>query len=248
MSSGFVLGDDFARVLTETTQALVCVLDADGRILLFNDACERSTGFSREEVIGRDARDFVIPHEEAEAFGDVLAYIWRTSLSSPQVGHWVTKDGGRRLIAWSNKLLPSVDGGASYLVTTGIDLTENTTQTEGAFAGDENRRCDRGAKAGFAHPLRDVGVDCEVVVDPRREPAVARSADRGVVVGEDAHADLEDGLVVTVVPSDHRRGVVAFVPEDGRRGHVQEPGRFLRHRREYSLRRRLGRDERGDAA
>jgi len=42
--SEFVLGDDFARALTETTQALVCVLDSGGRILLFNDACERSTG------------------------------------------------------------------------------------------------------------------------------------------------------------------------------------------------------------
>jgi len=41
MSTEFVLGDDFARVLTETTQALVCVLDSEGRILLFNDACER---------------------------------------------------------------------------------------------------------------------------------------------------------------------------------------------------------------
>ena len=123
MSTEFVLGDDFARVLTETTQALVCVLDCDGRILLFNDACERSIGYRREEVIGRDARDVVIPQEEAEAFGDVLAYIWRTGLSSPQVGHWTAKDGQRRLIAWSNKLMPAADGETKYLVTTGIDLT-----------------------------------------------------------------------------------------------------------------------------
>src|SRR5881398_1412357 len=99
-ASDFMLGDEFARVLTETTQSLVCVLDKDGRILLFNDACERATGFGREEVLGRDARDFVIPREEAEAFDEVLAHIWRTGLSSPQVGHWQTRDGGRRLIAW----------------------------------------------------------------------------------------------------------------------------------------------------
>src|SRR3954463_7761165 len=136
MSTGFVLGDDFARVLTETTQALVCVLDSGGRILLFNDACERSTGYGSDEVLGRDAREVVIPAEEAEAFGDVLAYIWRTGLSSPQVGNWMTKDGGRRLIAWSNKLMPAIDGGKKYLVTTGIDLTENAAQTEGAFVGD----------------------------------------------------------------------------------------------------------------
>ena len=49
-------------------------------------------------VLGRDARDFVIPPEEAEAFGAVLEYICSTGLSSPQVGHWMTKDGGRRLL------------------------------------------------------------------------------------------------------------------------------------------------------
>ena len=65
MSGEFVLGDDFARVLTETTQALVCVLDSGGRILLFNDACERTTGFTRDEVLGRHARELVIPPGES---------------------------------------------------------------------------------------------------------------------------------------------------------------------------------------
>ena len=157
MSNEFVLGDEFARILTETTQALVCVLDSSGRILLFNDSCERSTGFSRDEVLGRDARDFVIPEEEAEAFGDVLAYIWRTGLPSPQVGHWRTKDGGRRLIAWSNRLMPAVDSKARYLVTTGIDLTNSATQAEGAFTGDvEGKLAEVGRLAQEQRALRRV--------------------------------------------------------------------------------------------
>ena len=49
-SPDFVLGDDFARVLTETTMSLVCVLGEDGRILFFNEACERLTGFTRAEA------------------------------------------------------------------------------------------------------------------------------------------------------------------------------------------------------
>ena len=61
----FVVGDSFARVLTETTQSLVCVYDRDGRILLFNEACERATGFTRDEVLGRNARDVVIPPRSA---------------------------------------------------------------------------------------------------------------------------------------------------------------------------------------
>ena len=111
-SGQFVVGESFARILTETTQSLVCVLDRDGRILLFNEACERATGFRRDEVLGRDARDFVIPAEEREAFGEFLAYVWKTGTPSPQVGHWQTKDGGRRLIAWSNRPMTDADGRA----------------------------------------------------------------------------------------------------------------------------------------
>jgi PAS domain S-box-containing protein len=124
-------------VFTET-QSLVCVLNEKGRILLFNEGCERVTGFSREEVLGKDARDFVIPLEEAEAFGEVLAHIWRTRHSSPQVGHWMTKDGGRRLIAWSNKPVLGEDGAPIYLVTAGVDLTDRAgaAHEARAFEGD----------------------------------------------------------------------------------------------------------------
>src|SRR4051812_45886963 len=139
----FVPGDAYARILTETTQSLVAVLDAGGRILLFNEACERATGFSRAEVIGHDARDFVIPPEERDAFTEFLAYVIATGASAPQVGHWMTKDGGRRLIAWSNKPMTSSEGGPATIVTTGIDLTDRAPRTdeeERALAGDPSAK------------------------------------------------------------------------------------------------------------
>src|SRR4051794_16440879 len=135
----FILGESFAAILTETTQSLVCVYDAEARILLFNDACERATGFSREEVVGRDAREFVIPPEEREAFGEFLRYVWKTGKPSPQVGHWRTKAGGRRLIAWSNRPMIGADGAPAALVTTGIDLTDRDShrdEDDRALQGD----------------------------------------------------------------------------------------------------------------
>src|SRR4051795_8392424 len=133
----FELGEAFAAILTETTQSLVCVYDRDARIILFNDACERATGFRREELLGRDARDFVIPAEEREAFSEFLTYVWKTGRPSPQVGHWRTKDGGSRLIAWSNRPMSDADGTPVRLVTTGIDLTDRPPrQEDDALQGD----------------------------------------------------------------------------------------------------------------
>ena len=201
MSTEFVLGDDFARALTETTQALVCVLDSGGRILLFNDACERTTGYGRDEVLGRDARELVIPPEESEAFGDVLAYIWRTGLSSPQVGHWVTKDGGRRLIAWSNRLMPAVDGSDSYLVTTGIDLTESAEESEGALSGDvEAKLAEVGRLAQEQRALRRVATLVASEAKPERVfAAVSEETARVLDVTASAVFRYEGDDTATVV-------------------------------------------------
>src|SRR5690242_17051957 len=216
MSTGFVLGDDFARVLTETTQALVCVLDSDGRIVLFNDACERSTGYRRDEVLGRDAREVVIPAEEAEAFGDVLAYIWRTGLSSPQVGHWATSDGGRRLIAWSNKLMQTMQGNGSYLVTTGIDLTESIEATEGALVGDVGAKlAEVGRLAQEQRALRRVATLVASEATPERVfMAVSEETSRVLEVNASAVFRYEGDDTATVVGRHDRDGVGVFAVGD----------------------------------
>jgi PAS domain S-box-containing protein len=216
MSTEFVLGDEFARALTETTQALVCVLDSGGRILLFNDACVRTTGYDRAEVLGRDARDCVIPPEEAEAFGDVLAYIWRTGLSSPQVGHWTTKDGRRRLIAWSNRLMPAVDGNSSYLVTTGIDLTESAEESEGALIGDvEAKLAEVGRLAQEQRALRRVATLVASEATPERVfMAVSEETARVLEVNAAAVFRYEGDDTASVVGRLDRDGAGVFAVGD----------------------------------
>jgi PAS domain S-box-containing protein len=114
----------FAAALAETSQCLVCVFDAEGTIVRFNRACEHATGLAREEVLGRDARDVVIPPEDREIFGEFLAEVWETRRPSPKEGEWLTADGGRRLIAWANEPVLGEDGEVALLVTTGLDITE----------------------------------------------------------------------------------------------------------------------------
>jgi PAS domain S-box-containing protein len=189
-SEDLVLGDAFARTLTETTQALVCVLDREGRILLFNDACERATGYTREEVLGRDACEVVIPPEECEPFHEVLAWIWKTGLSSPQVGHWQTKDGGRRLIAWSNKPMPGDDGTPLYLVTSGLDLTDRARREadERALEGDpEAKLAEIGQLAQEQRALRRVATLVASEASPERV-FTAVSAECARVLGVNASA------------------------------------------------------------
>jgi len=114
----------YIDALAETGVGMVCVLDRSGRIVVFDEGCERSTGFRASDVVGRDALDVVIPPDEADAFRRFLEDVWETGHSSPQVGHWLTRDGDRRLISWSNRPIVSPDGRVDQLFTVGIDLTE----------------------------------------------------------------------------------------------------------------------------
>jgi PAS domain S-box-containing protein len=192
----------------------VCVLDHRGRILFFNDACERTTGFSRHEVLGRDARDFVIPPEERPAFGDVLSYIWSTGLSSPQVGHWLTKDGGRRLIAWSNKPVSNDDGAVEYLVTSGIDLTEHDGEASngGALSGDRDAKlAEIGRLAQEQRALRRVATLVASEASPEQVfVAVSQECARVLDVTTSAVLRYEGNDTATVVGRHTRDGVSAF--------------------------------------
>ena len=208
LTPDFILGDELAKVLTETTMSLVCVLDQDARILFFNDACERVTGFSRGEVVGCDARDYVIPPEEAETFKEVLDYIWKTGLSSPQVGHWLTRDGNRKLIAWSNRLMPSENGGPALLVTSGIDLSAPAGGDEGALeGGPEAKLAEVGRLAQEQRALRRVATLVASEASPERVfTAVSEEAARVLEVDASAVFRYEGDDTATIVGRHSRAG------------------------------------------
>jgi PAS domain S-box-containing protein len=212
--SDLEFGDAFAEVLTETTQALVCVLDRNGHIILFNDACERATGFTRNEVLGRPIFDSVIPREEAEAFREVLAFIWKTAHSSPQVGHWQTKHGGRRLIAWSNKPVEGADGLPAYLVTSGIDLTDRESEEDGEPAMEGNpeaKLAEVGRLAQEQRALRRVATLVASEAGPERVfMAVSAECARVLEVNASAVWRYEGDDTATVVGRHNRDGIDPF--------------------------------------
>src|SRR3954465_175556 len=120
--------------LVDTPPTLVCVLDADGRIVRFNRACERVTGWTSAEVIGRDARETVIPPEDHAAFTEMIRGMVATGAPNPQQGQWVTRDGYRRVIAWANRPLRDENGGVRFVVTSGLDITERESAASELWA------------------------------------------------------------------------------------------------------------------
>ncbi|HSN14164.1 MAG TPA: PAS domain S-box protein, partial [Anaeromyxobacteraceae bacterium] len=120
---------DLAQVFLETVGALVVVLDREGGILRWNAACERATGYSREEMLGRPFWDLLVP-EERDGVRGVFDRLLARNMPSRHENHWVGRNGTRRLISWSNAILSGEGEEVRAIVATGIDITERTRAEE----------------------------------------------------------------------------------------------------------------------
>lgn len=114
---------EFIEAVLETAGALVVVLDRHGRILRFNRACEQTTGYSSEEIVGKTVWDVLLVPEEIDAVKALFARLAGGEPRSEYENVWVSKDGRRRRIAWSNTVITNRQGTVEYVVGTGIDVT-----------------------------------------------------------------------------------------------------------------------------
>ncbi|MDZ8067547.1 MAG: response regulator [Nostoc sp. DedQUE08] len=115
---------NFISAVLDTVGALVIVLNSQGQIVRFNQACEQITGYSFDEVRGRYSWNLLLLPEEVEAVKAVFDQLRSGQLSNNYENYWVMKDGSRRLIAWSNTILKDYQGCVEYIVATGIDITD----------------------------------------------------------------------------------------------------------------------------
>src|SRR5271154_6293981 len=115
---------NFVSTILDTVGALVVVLDGEGRILRFNPACELTTGYSMEEVQGKCIWDLFLFAEEADRFRAIFEVLRTDLLPQAYQSCWITRHGDQRLIAWSSTLLPGNAETSSYIIATGIDITE----------------------------------------------------------------------------------------------------------------------------
>ena len=118
----------------DTVGALVVVLDREGRIVRFNRACEQMTGYSVEESMSKFVWDLFVAPEEAPEFRQLFLRIRDSLARTEYESGWVTRDGRQRTIAWSAALLPATEQTPSYVIASGIDVTEQR-RAEAKFRG-----------------------------------------------------------------------------------------------------------------
>ena len=115
---------DFIEAVLNAVDALVVVLNPQGRILNFNQACERVTGYSLVHVKDHCVWELLAPPEEQAAVKALFEALTAGQSATKAKHHWVTRDGEHRLIDWSNTILRNAQGEVEYVIGTGIDITD----------------------------------------------------------------------------------------------------------------------------
>jgi PAS domain S-box-containing protein len=115
---------NFVSAILDTVGALVLVLDTTGRVVRYNRVCERISGYTFADLVdGYLPEDLLLPEERAQArelFKDACAGRIQNSYEL----HWACRDGRCRRIAWTATALRDALGEVNFVITTGVDVTE----------------------------------------------------------------------------------------------------------------------------
>lgn len=116
---------EFSDLILDTADAIILVLNLEGRIVRVNDYFLRITDWTEEEVTGEDWFELCVPEHDRERVQNVFNQTARDSGSRGIVNPVLTKFGQQRQIRWSNNVLRDGQNEISAILAVGIDVTDH---------------------------------------------------------------------------------------------------------------------------
>lgn len=120
----------FTAVVLDTTATAIVVVDLDGRIDRLNRTAASWIGRHEDELVGVEAAQAFPLAEDRERLVRRFAGLRDHEFPETDEQEWVTPEGRRRNIVWSNRWLTDELGRRSHLVKTGVDVTESRAALE----------------------------------------------------------------------------------------------------------------------
>ncbi|MFZ2447647.1 MAG: DUF3365 domain-containing protein [Syntrophobacteraceae bacterium] len=121
---------DFVESLVNTAQAIILVLDNEGRTVRFNPYLEFISGYRLDDVRGKDWFDIFLAPGDSERIRGIFLPTDSTRRVRGYVYPIVTKEGKERQIEWYNEDLNRSDGTRIGILSIGQDITERKKAEE----------------------------------------------------------------------------------------------------------------------
>lgn len=127
---------NFVSAVLDTAATMVIISNTEGRIIRFNRTCEKTTGYSFDEVKGKHIWDLFLPPDQVEPVRTIFNNLTKGQHPLEYESTWTTKAGDRCMIAWSSTVLDN-QGAVEYIISTGHDITERKQIEEALRQGGE---------------------------------------------------------------------------------------------------------------
>jgi len=115
---------EFTDTLIDTAQAIVLVLDKEGRIISINHFMEEVSGYKSEEVKGKSWIGTFLPERNREKIREVFHEAIDNIQTKGNINPIVTKGGLEVEIEWYDKTLKDKNGKTIGLLAIGLDITK----------------------------------------------------------------------------------------------------------------------------
>ncbi|MEI6501609.1 MAG: PAS domain S-box protein, partial [Armatimonadota bacterium] len=146
---------DFSNNIINTADAIIMVLDGEGRIVLLNPAGERVTGYAQDEVRGKPYWDVVSPPRLRDDNNELFETIRQGEASGAIEGPWQIRSGEEIAISWHYVGQYSTAGVLTGVVAVGIDVTQQRSLERQQKATERLRSLGQIA-GGVAHDLNNI--------------------------------------------------------------------------------------------
>lgn len=140
---------EFVIGFCDVVNAVVLVLDAQGRIQYVNSYFEKFSGYEFGEVKGKEWFATLLPERDRDRIRKLFFRALANESTSGTVNSIVTRDGEERELEWHNQVLQFSDGTATGILAIGLSVSDKTS-VEGTLARNAARlnEAQRIAKVG----------------------------------------------------------------------------------------------------
>ncbi len=128
--------EELFRNVYDTAPLAFVVWDIDARVTDWNRKAEEVFGWSKEEALGHDFFDFLIPEKDRLHVERVVDRLVKGELPSHSINDNLTKDGQIITCEWNNSPLHDDDGNIVGAISLALDITERKQAEEALCEGE----------------------------------------------------------------------------------------------------------------